>query len=73
MKFTKTDLPDGNILFTLELTPEDVKSKFSHVTQMILRNGLEDKRASAMLLGLEAMVREIEEAQGVYHPSVEHP
>ena len=65
MKFIKTDMPDGNIIFSLELTPDDVKRKYSHVTQMILRHGLTEKTASAMLLGLEAMAREIEEAESV--------
>ena len=65
MKFTKADLPDGNITFTLELTPEDVTRKYSYVTQMILRHGLENKKTSSMLLGLEAMTREIEEVENV--------
>lgn len=72
MKFTKTDMPNGDVAFTLTLTPEDIKRKYSYVTQMLLRNGLLEKKASWMLLGLEAMAREIEEAEDVCNTPVEH-
>lgn len=65
MKFSKSDLPNGDIAFTLVLTQEEVTRKYSYVTQMLLRNGLTDKTASGMLLGLEAMAREIEEVKNV--------
>lgn len=63
MEFTKTDLPNGNVAFTLELTQEEIKRSYSQVTQMLLRNGLIERKASHMLLGLEAMAHEIEEAE----------
>ena len=63
MEFIKTDLPNGNVAFTLELTQEEIKRQYSQVTQMLLRNGLIEKKASYMLLGLEAMAREIEETE----------
>ncbi len=65
MNFRKDDLSNGDIAFILTLTSEDVSRKYSQVTQMLLRNGLIEKKASYMLLGLEAMVREIEEAENV--------
>lgn len=65
MNFKKTDLPDGSVAFTLTLSQEDIKKQYSQVTQMLLRNGLMENKASWMLLGLEAMAREIEEAENV--------
>ena len=73
MTFIKTDLSNGDIAFTLTLTSEDVKRKYSYVTQMLLRNGLIEGTASWMLLGLEAMAREIEEeAENVRNTPVEY-
>ena len=73
MTFIKTDLSNGDIAFTLTLTSEDVKRKYSYVTQMLLRNGLIEGTASWMPLGLEAMAREIqEEAENVRNTPVEY-
>lgn len=67
MKFTTTALPNGDIAFTLVLTPEDMKREYSYVTQMMVRHGHETERVSGKLLGLEAMVDEIEDEAGVPH------
>ena len=61
MKFTKTDMPDGGVAFTLELTPEDMKKQYSYITQMIIRHAFEKGSTASMLLALEAMASEIEE------------